>query len=93
MRQSISTCRSWIRLHDLFLQKVLNYNYGSQKLTAFIIPYYIVYEFVIWSRLRSDIKDGKFALVHRLDPVKSCRGEPLLLADAQPEDTFLAWTH
>ena len=42
------------RLHDLFLDKVLNYNYGSMKLTAFLIPYYIVYEFVIWSRLRSD---------------------------------------
>ena len=46
------------RLHDLFLQKVLNNDYGSQKLTAFLIPYYIAYEFVIWSRLRGEIKAG-----------------------------------
>ena len=65
------------RLHDLFLQKVLNYNYGSQKLTAFLIPYYIVYEFVIWSRLRSEIKAGRFALVHRLDPVSPVVASPL----------------
>jgi hypothetical protein len=26
------------RLHDLFLRKVINYDYGSQKLTAFLIP-------------------------------------------------------
>jgi hypothetical protein len=30
------------RLHDLFLQKVLKYDSGSQKLTAFLIPYYVV---------------------------------------------------
>jgi len=65
------------RLHDLFLQKVLNYDYGSLKLTAFLIPYYIVYEFVIWSRLRSKIKAGKFALVHRLDPVSPVLASPL----------------
>ena len=64
------------RLHDLFMQKMLNYNYGSLKLTAFVIPYYIVYEFVIWSRLRSDIKAGKFALVHRLDPVSPVVASP-----------------
>ena len=64
------------RLHDLFLQKVLNYNYGSLKLTAFLIPYYIVYEFVIWSRLRSEIKAGRFALVHRLDPVSPVVASP-----------------
>jgi glycosyltransferase involved in cell wall biosynthesis len=57
------------RLHDLFLQKVLNNDYGSQKLTAFLIPYYIVYEFVIWCRLRDEIKAGRFALVHRLTPM------------------------
>jgi hypothetical protein len=39
------------RLHDLFLDKVLNYNYGSLKLTAFPILYYIVYEFLIGSKL------------------------------------------
>jgi glycosyltransferase involved in cell wall biosynthesis len=64
------------RLHDLFLEKVLNYDYGSQKLTAFLIPYYIVYEFVIWSRLRSEIKAGRFALVHRLDPVSPVLSSP-----------------
>jgi hypothetical protein len=46
----------WI--HDLFLAKVLNYNYGSLKLTAFLIPYYIVYEFVIWLRTRSPPGSG-----------------------------------
>jgi hypothetical protein len=65
------------RLHDLFLGKVLNYNYGSLKLTAFLIPYYIVYEFVIWSRLRSKIKTGRFALVHRMDPVSPVLASPL----------------
>ena len=35
------------RLHDLFLRKVLKYDYGSLKLTAFLIPYYVAYEFVI----------------------------------------------
>jgi glycosyltransferase involved in cell wall biosynthesis len=65
------------RLHDLFLAKVLNYDYGSLKLTAFLIPYYIVYEFVIWSRLRSEIKAGRFALVHRLDPVSPVLASPL----------------
>jgi alpha-maltose-1-phosphate synthase len=64
------------RLHDLFLEKVLNYDYGSQKLTAFLIPYYTVYEFVIWSRLRSEIKAGRFALVHRLDPVSPVVASP-----------------
>lgn len=64
------------RLHDLFLGKVLNYNYGSLKLTAFLVPYYAVYEFVIWSRLRSDIKAGRFALVHRLDPVSPVLASP-----------------
>jgi len=64
------------QLHDLFLDKVLNYDYGSVKLTAFLIPYYIVYEFVIWSRLRSDIKAGRFALVHRLDPVSPVVASP-----------------
>lgn len=63
-------------LHDLFIKKVLKYNYGSLKLTTFIIPYYIVYEFVVWSRLRSDIKAGKFALVHRLDPVSPVVASP-----------------
>ena len=65
------------RIHDLFLQKVLNYNYGSLKLTAFLIPYYIAYEFVIWSRLRNEIKAGRFALVHRLDPVSPVVPSPL----------------
>ena len=65
------------RLHDLFLQKVLRYDYGSVKLTAFLIPYYIVYEFVIWFRLRSDIKAGKYRLVHRLDPVSPVVASPL----------------
>jgi glycosyltransferase involved in cell wall biosynthesis len=65
------------RLHDLLLGKVLNYNYGSLKLTAFLIPYYIVYEFVIWYRLRSKIKAGRFALVHRLDPVSPVLASPL----------------
>jgi glycosyltransferase involved in cell wall biosynthesis len=65
------------RLHDLFLAKVLNYDYGSLKLTAFLIPYYIAYEFVIWSRLRSEIKAGRFALVHRLDPVSPVLASPL----------------
>jgi starch synthase len=65
------------RLHDLFLDKVLNYDYGSLKLTAFLIPYYIVYEFVIWCRLRSEIKAGRFALVHRLDPVSPVLASPL----------------
>jgi glycosyltransferase involved in cell wall biosynthesis len=65
------------RLHDLFLDKVLNYNYGSLKLTAFLVPYYIVYEFVIWSRLRSEIKGGRFALLHRLDPVSPVLASPL----------------
>jgi glycosyltransferase involved in cell wall biosynthesis len=65
------------RLHDLFLDKVLNYDYGSLKLTAFLIPYYTVYEFVLWSRLRSEIKAGRFALVHRLDPVSPVLASPL----------------
>jgi alpha-maltose-1-phosphate synthase len=65
------------RLHDLFLGKVLNYNYGSLKLTAFLVPYYIVYEFVIWSRLRIEIKAGRYALVHRLDPVSPVLASPL----------------
>ena len=65
------------RLHDLFLAKVLNYNYGSLKLTAFLIPYYIVYEFVIWFKLCSEIKAGRFALVHRLDPVSPVLPSPL----------------
>ena len=74
-------------------RKCSTYDYGSQKLTAFLIPYYIVYEFVIWSRLRGEIKAGRFALVHRLDPVSPVLASPLLLADAQSEDTFLAWAH
>jgi glycosyltransferase involved in cell wall biosynthesis len=65
------------RLHDMFLQKVLNNDYGSQKLTAFLIPYYIVYEFVIWSRLRGEIKAGRFALVHRLNPMSPVLASPL----------------
>jgi glycosyltransferase involved in cell wall biosynthesis len=64
------------RLHDLFLEKLLNYDYGSLKLTAFLIPYYIIYEFVIWSRLRSEIQAGRFALVHRLDPVNPVLASP-----------------
>jgi alpha-maltose-1-phosphate synthase len=65
------------QIHDLFLAKVLNYNYGSLKLTAFLIPYYIAYEFVIWFRLRSEIVAGRFALVHRLDPVSPVLASPL----------------
>ena len=64
------------RLHELFLDKVLNYNFGSVKLTAFLIPYYIIYEFVVWSRLHSDIRAGRFALVHRLDPVSPVLASP-----------------
>ena len=65
------------RLHDLFLRKVLNNDYGSQKLTAFLIPYYIAYELVIWSRLRHEIKAGRFALVHRLTPMSPVLASPL----------------
>jgi glycosyltransferase involved in cell wall biosynthesis len=65
------------RLYDLFLEKVLKYNYGSQKLTTFLIPYYILYEFAIWFRLRSEIKAGRFALVHRLDPVSPVLASPI----------------
>jgi alpha-maltose-1-phosphate synthase len=65
------------RLYDLFLAKVLNYNYGSLKLTAFLIPYYVIYEFVIWSRMRGEIKAGRFALVHRLDPLSPVLASPL----------------
>jgi glycosyltransferase involved in cell wall biosynthesis len=65
------------RIHDLFLEKVLKYNYGSLKLTAFLVPYYIVYELVIWSRLHSEIEAGQFALVHRLDPVSPVLASPL----------------
>jgi glycosyltransferase involved in cell wall biosynthesis len=64
------------QLHDLFLAKVLKHDYGSQKLTAFLIPYYIVYEFVIWFRLRSEIKAGRFALVHRLNPMSPVLASP-----------------
>jgi glycosyltransferase involved in cell wall biosynthesis len=65
------------RIQDLFLDRVLKHDYGSQKLTAFRIPYYIVYEFVIWLRLNSQIKAGRFALVHRLDPVSPVVASPL----------------
>jgi alpha-maltose-1-phosphate synthase len=64
------------RLHDLFLDKVLNHDYSSLKLTAFLIPYYIVYEFVIWFQLRGEIRAGRFALVHRLDPVSPVLASP-----------------
>lgn len=64
------------RLHDLFLAKVLRYDYGSLKLTAFLIPYYIVYELLIWFRLRNEIKAGRYALVHRLDPVSPVLASP-----------------
>jgi starch synthase len=64
------------RLHDLLLEKVLKYDYGSLKLTAFLVPYYIAYELLIWSRLRSEIKAGRFALVHRLDPVSPVLASP-----------------
>jgi alpha-maltose-1-phosphate synthase len=64
------------KIHDLFLEKVVKYDWGSQKLTAFIIPYYIIYEFLIWFRVGSKIKAGEFALVHRLDPVSPVVASP-----------------
>jgi alpha-maltose-1-phosphate synthase len=65
------------RLYDIFLEKILNFNYGSMKLTAFLIPYYLVYELVIWAKLRGEIKAGRFALVHRLDPISPVLASPL----------------
>jgi glycosyltransferase involved in cell wall biosynthesis len=64
------------KIHDLYLSRVLKYDWGSQKLTAFIIPYYIIYEFLIWFRLGSRIRAGEFALVHRLDPVSPVVASP-----------------
>ena len=81
------------QIHDLFLAKVLNYNYGSLKLTAFLIPYYIAYEFVIWFRLRSEIVAGRFRTRAPSGPGEPRPREPPFVADAKPEDTFLAGAH
>ncbi len=76
------------KLFTFFLEKLLNNDWGSQKLTAFLIPYYIIYEFVIWIKLKKEIKSGAFSLVHRLTPVSPVMPSPFAWLMSKQRTSF-----
>lgn len=58
---------------DLFfawmMRKVFKFDYGSQALTAFRLPFYWAFEWKVWRQLRPDIQAGRYDIVLRLTPV------------------------
>lgn len=57
------------RFFDWFLEKVFGNDYSSVAITLLKIPFYLWFEFRVWRRLSSLIRQGKFSLIHRLTPV------------------------
>ncbi len=57
------------RFYDWAFQFFFKGDFGSQKLTAFRFPYYLLFEWWAWRRLRGRIRAGDFDLVLRLTPV------------------------
>ncbi len=51
------------------VKHIFKYDYGSQALTAFRLPFYWAFEWKVWKMLRSRIEAGDFDVVLRVTPV------------------------
>lgn len=76
--------RDVIGIHLGFLEGFYNWafrvifkgDFGSQALTAFRIPFYFLFEWVAWHRLKERIRRKEFDLVLRLTPVAPVSPSP-----------------
>ena len=51
------------------IRRIFKYDYGSQALTAFRLPFYWAFEWKVWKMMRSRIEAGDFDIVLRITPV------------------------
>jgi glycosyltransferase involved in cell wall biosynthesis len=58
------------------LRRVFKFNYRSQVLTAFGVPFSLVFEWCAWRQMRSRIMAGEFDIVLRLLPLSTVCPSP-----------------
>jgi glycosyltransferase involved in cell wall biosynthesis len=58
------------------LRRVFKFNYRSQVLTAFGVPFSLIFEWCTWRRMRSRIMAGEFDIVLRLLPLSTVCPSP-----------------
>jgi glycosyltransferase involved in cell wall biosynthesis len=64
------------RLYAWALRRVFRYNYASQALTAFQLPFALAFEWFAWRQLRGRIAAGEFDVVLRLLPITAVQPSP-----------------
>ncbi len=57
------------RIFAWIMRRILKYNYDTQKLTAFMYPFSIAFEWYAWRQLRRRIFAGEFDVVLRILPM------------------------
>jgi glycosyltransferase involved in cell wall biosynthesis len=62
----------WVdRIWDWSFRRIFKNNFHSRVLTPFSYPFSIAFEWYVWRRMRTRIKEGEFDIVLRLSPVNS----------------------
>jgi len=64
------------RLYAWALRRVFRYNYASQVLTAFQLPFALAFEWFAWRQLRRRILAKEFDVVIRLLPITAVQPSP-----------------
>ncbi len=64
------------RIFNWGLRRVFRYNYDSQALTAFRIPFSLAFEWYAWRQMRRRILAGEFDVVLRLIPMSPAMPSP-----------------
>lgn len=69
---------NWIdKVFNTLAYKVFKFDFGSQALTAFRVPFYWYFEWRVWRQFKASLKAGNFDFVHRLTPVAPVIGSPM----------------
>ena len=59
------------------VERISGPNKGYAMLTALTLPSYLAFEHLAWRRLGTDIRAGRFDIVHRITPVSPATPSPL----------------
>ncbi len=64
------------RIYEWCLHWIFRYNFASQALTAFGLPFSIAFEWSAWHQLRSRVRAGEFDVVLRILPMTAVIPSP-----------------
>jgi glycosyltransferase involved in cell wall biosynthesis len=64
------------RIYEWSLRRIFRYNFASQALTAFGLPFSIAFEWSAWRQLRNRVKAGEFDVVLRILPMTAVVPSP-----------------